>query len=476
MKGSVAAGHLLTAEVGGRALAEGGNAVDACVAAAFASWVAESPLTGPGGGGFMLVHSEGRSRLLDFFVAVPERPAEQHVEAVVDFEGGDTQVFHIGEATVAVPGALQGLAEGHRRFGQLPWRELVLPAAELARTGVEINEAQAFLHRILDPMLRGTPEGRAIYPAVEPGDVVRFPVLAETLDQVAVEGASCLPELLPELADDLARYRVIARTPVETRFRGTTVRSNPPPSSGGVLIAYALALLDRLGVGGHGGSPAALARLADVMAETQRVRADGFVAGLYRGGLAKRLLAESTLAAAAARLTGTTHISAVDAEGRAAAMTASTGSGSGVMRAGFQLNNMLGELDLVGGPSIPGRRLTSMMAPTVVLEQGLPRLVVGSAGSARLRGAIVQAIVNVVGHGLPLDEAIARPRIHVEGQRVHVEGGGDADGLAALGYDVVAWGGRNLYFGGVAAVERRADGSLSAAGDPRRGGHGVVVA
>ena len=475
MKGSVAAGHLLTAEAGGRALIEGGNAVDACVAAGFASWVAESPLTGPGGGGFMLVHADGRSRLLDFFVAVPSSPPGQHVEALVDFEGGDTQVFHIGDATVAVPGVLQGLAAAHRRFGRLPWRELVRPAVELAREGVEVNDAQSFLHRILDPMLRGTPEGRAIYPEVTSGDVIRFPALADTLERIAVEGAACLPELLPELADDLGRYRVISRTPVETRFAGRIVRSNPPPSSGGVLIAYALALLDRLGVGGPPGSPAALARLADVMRETERVRANGFVAGLYRGGLAKRLLAERSLAGAAARLTGTTHVSAVDADGRAAAMTASTGAGSGVMRAGFQLNNMLGELDLIGGPLTPGRRLTSMMAPTLVLEAGRPRLVVGSAGSARLRGAILQAVLNVVGHGLPVEEAIDRPRIHVHGDQVHVEGGGDADGLAALGYEVIPWDARNLYFGGVAAVERRPDGSLAAAGDRRRSGHGVVV-
>jgi gamma-glutamyltranspeptidase/glutathione hydrolase len=179
---------------------------------------------------------------------------------------------------------------------------------------------------------------------------------------------------------------------------------------------------------------------------------------------------------------GTTHISVVDANGNAASMTASTGSGSGVIvpGTGIHLNNMLGEYDLAppGGAARPGVRLTSMMAPSIVLRRGRPRLIVGSAGSVRLRGAILQAVVNVVDHGLAVEEAIEAPRIHLEGQHLHCEGGsdpGELDRLEARGYDVVRWRRRNLYFGGVAAVGVGTGGSLAAAGDPRRGGHGIVV-
>jgi gamma-glutamyltranspeptidase/glutathione hydrolase len=148
---------------------------------------------------------------------------------------------------------------------------------------------------------------------------------------------------------------------------------------------------------------------------------------------------------------------------------------------GVHLNNMLGEPDLNPGakPARPGVRLTSMMAPSIVLRDGRPRLVVGSAGSVRLRGAIMQIIVDVVGHGLPVAEAIGLPRVHLEEPNLHCEGGADAaelDRLESWGYDVVRWRRRNLFFGGAAGVEVRADGSLDAAGDPRRGGHGVVVA
>jgi gamma-glutamyltranspeptidase/glutathione hydrolase len=294
--------------------------------------------------------------------------------------------------------------------------------------------------------------------------------------------------------DDLAAYRVVWRRPVSIRYRRHLVLSNPPPSSGGVLIAYGLALLDRLH-DGPSGSAEAVAALAEVMREQGRARGDGFSRGLHRGGLATRLLAPESLRAARRRIDqhldgspeaapqgGTTHVSAIDADGNAAAVSTSTGSGSGVIvpGTGIYLNNMLGEYDLVGGrPPRAGVRLTSMMAPTIALgADGSPRLVVGSAGSARLRGAIMQIVVNVLDHGFGVEEAIGAPRIHVDEPHVHCEGGHDPaelDRLAELGYDVVRWRRRNLFFGGAAAVEVLGDGSRAAAGDPRRGGAAVIV-
>jgi gamma-glutamyltranspeptidase / glutathione hydrolase len=219
------------------------------------------------------------------------------------------------------------------------------------------------------------------------------------------------------------------------------------------------------------------------MREQDAARGRGFVRELFRGGLARRLCEDDHVDAATARiLTGTTHISVVDAAGNAASLTASTGSGSGVVvpGTGIHLNNMLGEYDLNPGygQRRPGARLTSMMAPSLVLEDGKPRLVVGSAGSIRLRGAILQIVVNAIGHELPVEDAIIAPRVHLDGGHVHCEGGHDQaalDELERRGYDLVRWRRRNLYFGGAAAVEFRPDGALAAAGDPRRGGRGIVV-
>jgi gamma-glutamyltranspeptidase/glutathione hydrolase len=520
MNGAVAAGHPLTAEAGARALRDGGNAVDACVAAAFAAWVTESPLTGPGAGGFALVRPAARpARVADFFVAEPGlgRTAQQgaEMEAVdIGFGGGaeTTQVFRIGEASCAVPGAAAGLEAVHRAYGRLPWRDVLAPALELARSGVELNRAQAHLHAILDLILRHQDEGRRVYSRpdggrLQPGDVLRLPDLAGTLERIASEGAACLyrGELAERIVatvaagggtltlEDLRSYRVVWRRPVGARFHGYDVISNPPPSSGGILIAYGLALLEQL-PDTPAGSAEAIAELVGVMREQSRVRAAGFARALRRGGLQRRLLDSAAVAEAVARIRastagaqepvpagGTTHVSVVDADGNAASLSSSTGSGSGVIvpGTGIQLNNMLGEYDLVADDGRQaGRRLTSMMAPTIVAGPSGPRLVVGSAGSVRLRGAIMQVIVNVVAHGLGVAEAIDRPRVHVEEPYVHCEGGFDERELGRLeraGYDLVRWRRRNLYFGGTNAVEMLADGSEAAAGDARRGGGGVVV-
>ena len=520
MRGAVAAGHPLTTAVAAEVLRGGGNAVDACIAAGFASWVTESPLTGPAAGGFMLVHrrNERASRLIDFFVAVPglDGAHRGEMETVdISFEGGETsQVFRIGAASVAVPGAVAGLAAAQASYATLPWAELLRPAIDLARNGIELTRPQAYLHAILDLILRHTDDGREMYgrdgERLVAGDTFRLPDLADTLERLAVAGPDDFyrGELAHAICDymrdrggpvgprDLSAYRVVRRRPIRVSFLGHEFESNPPPSSGGILIGYGLRLLAATGPDGGAGTAEAIARLVEVMREQQRVREGRFAADLYRGGLTRRLFDETHVRAAAGRISqrlpgaveaaapgGTTHISVVDAEGNAASLSSSLGSGSGaiVPGTGIHLNNMLGEYDLAppGHRTRPGERLTSMMAPSIVLRGGEPRLVVGSAGSVRLRGAIMQIVVNVVEHGLPIGAAIERPRIHVDEPHVHCEGGADSDELDRLeswGYELVRWRRRNLFFGGAAGVERRDDGTLAAAGDPRRGGAGLVVA
>jgi gamma-glutamyltranspeptidase/glutathione hydrolase len=520
MRGAVAAGHTLTAEAGAEVLRAGGNAVDACIAAAFMSWVTESPLTGPGGGGFLLVRAAaGTVRLHDFFTTIPGRglsgPVAEMEEVDVEFDRDASQIFRIGAASCAVPGTIAGLAEAHRRYATLPWPRLIQPAIDAARNGVELTRQQAYLHAILDLILRHTEDGREIYgPAgarLVAGERLVIADLADTLEELAAEGAAAFygGELGRRVCDhvreqggsltvdDLREFKVVSRRPIRVAFGGHEFVSNPPPSSGGVLIGYALLLLARLGDGGAAGSAEAIGRLAEVMREQTRARGGSFTSDLYRGGLVGRLYAAENVTAAAARIErreagrleaagapGTTHISVVDAAGNAASLTASNGSGSGVFvpGTGIHLNNMLGEYDLnpVGGNRRPvsGRRLTSMMAPSLVLDGGRPSLVVGSAGSVRLRGAILQIVVNTAVHGMSVVDALDAPRVHVEEPHVHCEGGADPaelDRLQAWGYELVRWRRRNLYFGGASAVELHEDGSLAAAGDPRRGGHGIVT-
>jgi len=478
MRGAIAAGHPVTAEVGARVLRDGGNAIDAAVAACFASWVAESPLTGAGGGGFMLIHRarDRTTRLLDFFVAVPGGGADPAaMDALdIDFSSGAVVPYHIGPASAAVPGVPLGLETAWRQFGSRPWAELVEPAIALAREGVELTPPQAYLHELLSGILLSRPEGRAIY-ASEIGDTVRIPELADTLGLLADEGASAfytgevaqaLCEAAPQISpEDLAGYRVVRRRPVSAPFREFELRSNPPPSSGGVLIAYGLRLLERR-------DRFDARAVVDAMREQAAAREGAFVSALYRGGLARRLIGPDAPSM-------TTHISTVDARGDAVAVSCSTGSGSGafIPGTGVQLNNMLGEVDLAGLHK-RGQRLTSMMAPTICLADGRPRLVVGSAGSARLRGAIFQIVVRVLARGEGVREAVEAPRLHWDEGIVHAEGGWAADEIDVFeeaGFAVTRWPRKDLFFGGAQAVELLDDGTLAAAGDPRRGGAGIVV-
>ena len=447
MNGAIAAGHPLTAKAGAHVLAAGGNAVDALVAAALAAFVTEGPLTGPTGGGFLLVHVGGETTMLDCFFAVPSAPRSEMDEVVIDFADASTQTFHVGEGSVAVPGLLHGLTETARRFGSRPWANLVEPALELARVGVEPTAEQAFLHEILIPILQRSEAGRAVYGASTRVDTSG---LVPTLEAIRDRGSAVAAELLPEFAADLAAYAPRELEPRRTRFRDADVLTVPTPSKGGAIVAEILRLLDSR-------EPAGLEAIAAAVGQA------------YAGPVAPT------------RITGTTHISVVDAAGNAAALSSTLGSGSGVFRGGSQLNNMLGELDVIGDlEQTPGSRLPSMMTPTLVLADGRPRLVIGSAGSVRLAGAIAQVTHRVVGTRQPVAEAIAAPRVHVEGGVAHVEGGWAESEIEQLersgAWEIVRWGGRNLFFGGVSAVETTADGSLAAAGDPRRGGRGMVVA
>jgi gamma-glutamyltranspeptidase/glutathione hydrolase len=338
----------------------------------------------------------------------------------------------------------------------------------------------------------------------------RFPDLGDALEAIAQDGPGHLygGELGRRISDwlqergghlsaaDLAEYRVIERQPVEVTYRERRVLTNAPPSSGGVLIAYALELLQRWGEPPPLDDASGLALLAEVMAEASRVRERDFHDRLHEERFAERFLGGPHVAEAAARITtglashasgplgSTTHISVLDAEGNAASVTCSNGSGSGVLApgTGVHLNNMLGEEDL--NPSgfhthEPGTRVTSMMAPTLVLRDGEIELAVGSAGSNRLRSAILQVIRYVVDYGMDAAEAVRMGRMHFEAGTVHVEPGfrGAAiDELERRGYRVVRWKGLNLFFGGAqAALRDPATGELAGAGDPRRGGAAVVV-
>jgi len=482
--GVVAAGHPLTAEAGARVLREGGNAVDAAVAAMLASFVTEPLLTGLGAGGYMLVAGpDMRPALLDFFVQAPTRVGDgSEAELLgIDVSFGDAaQRFHIGPASCGVYGTPAGVCEALSRWGTVALEDLAAPAARLAREGVRLNASQAYVAEILADLLTSTPECAALWAPdgriLREGEMIVNPELGEALMRLAHDGpdpadggdvaaavCSWLGARGGSMSEaDLAGYGALAREPVAIRYRDREILTNPPPSAGGTLLAYALALLDR------GPTPPTLGGVLAAMSAAQSERTPGFVEGLDGDGFLERFLAS--------RLGSTTHISVIDGEGRACSTTCTNGEGSGVVvpGTGMHLNNVMGEEDLnpLGFHLHPaGRRMPSMMAPSVVMRDGEVELVLGSAGSNRIRSALLQTIVGVVDRGLAAQDAVDAPRVHFEDGTVFAEPGIDLDAIEGDAA-VVSFGALNLFFGGVQAA-LRSNGELSGAGDPRRGGVAV---
>jgi gamma-glutamyltranspeptidase/glutathione hydrolase len=490
VRGVVAAGHPRTAEAGAEVLRAGGNAVDAALAAMLTSFVAEPLLTGLGAGGYMLVAAPGRDDvLLDFFVSASGHGADLEARApltAVDVDFGDAlQTFNIGAASCGAYGTPAGVCTAAERFGTIPLEELAAPAAALARDGLPVNAEQAYLFAILAPITELTAESRALFwPGGRPlreGETYRDPVLADALERLAADGAApfytgdigaAVVEWVGErggtlTADDLAAYAAVPREPVRVGYRGREVLTNPPPSAGGTLLGLALALLDREP------PPPTPSDLVAVMERAQSERTPAFLDGLSQPGFLDRFMAS--------RLGSTTHISVLDTDGWACAVTCTNGEGSGLVvpGTGLHVNNMMGEQDLSPLGFFthpPGRRLPSMMAPTVVLHGGEVELVLGSAGSNRIRSALLQVIVNVLDHGLDAAAAVEAPRLHFEDGLVYTEPGVPTGELEAAGRTIARFRERNLFFGGCQAVEREpTSGALSGGGDPRRGGAVVLV-
>lgn len=528
MKGIIAGGSPQTAQAGADILRQGGNAVDAAVAAVFASYLGDIMLATPSGGGFAILHGPGRDPVVyDFFCTTPGLGEDRRGSEIdfapitVIYESG-TSVYHLGRASTAVHGDVAGLAQLLAEAGTMPLEAVLQPTIRLAREGFILNDYQAYLIKLVDVIFNFDPSCLGIFAPhgrwIESGERYANPWLANTLEQIATEGWQSLytgtlaQAILADqkanggliTADDLAAYRVIKRDPLRVATNGYTLYTNPPPSAGGILIAYALRLFghtnratmthgdaDHIALLAEIQHQIALARRRDRPMELPDPAA--WAAWLYDDAADWDAIA-AALASGRARPTvnetpghtSTTHVSAIDETGLAVGITTTPGETAGyvVGDTGLLMNNILGEADLNPGGFFrfaPGVRLASMMAPTIVTDESGPRLVVGSGGSNRLRGAIFQALSNVLDWRLPIAAAVSQPRVHWEDGVLNLEGGYDpaaADALAARGYTVERWPGLNFYFGGTHAVYRAEDAgsgdALRGAGDSRRDGAVVV--
>lgn len=501
MIGAVACGHPDTAWAATQILNEGGNAFDAVIAAQFAACVAEPVLASLGGGGYLVAQTaKGTTRVYDFFSQTPRSKCQGEIDFFpidADF-GGVTQEFHIGLGSVATPGMVKGAFAINEDLASLPMATLVAPAAEIARRGAVVTEMQAYIFTVVDPIYRATPSARAAFEDHEgnlpqAGKLLVRNELADTFEALSREGPALFYE--GEIADaivslcrsgghldheDLSRYEVQVRDPLIVSYRNAKVFSNPPPSCGGILNAFALGVMESVDLSQmtHG-SFEHLLTLAEVMGATNMARVEVMEKALDPG-LLKQF--REQVRDVTASLRGTTHISIVDKDGNVAAMSLSNGEGCGTLvpGTGFMLNNMLGEEDINPdgfGNWNTNERMVSMMSPTVIdLEE--KRYALGSGGSNRIRSAVLQVTSNLIDFGMPLDRAVDSLRIHNENDLLSMEGGFEPAIVSELhqrySERLQVWPSTNLFFGGVHTVSVEGE-VMDAHGDPRRGGVGAIV-
>lgn len=531
MPGVIAAGNTQTANAAARILERGGNAVDAAVAAAFTSFIAEVGVVHLGGSGFAQIFdpASGRHIVYDFFSNMPglgraRLPADLNFDRVTVNYGATTQDFYLGRGSVAVPGNIFGLCRLAADFARLSLDVLLQPALELSQNGAVLDPFQAATCELLRPLYTHTPGMRAIFEPngrmVRAGHVIRIPYLEETLAALAQHGESLLRSgalgraLLDDqqrrggllTAADLDNFHVYRQEPIHIPYRDYEILLPPPYSTGGVLTAFVLRLVAHFPCDDltHG-SASHLRLLYESLAATARARVTWereatrrpwreAVEALLSDDFVQPFVDDVRRALAARRpgLTvrephgpqSTSHLSVVDGDGMAVSLTTTAGESAGyvVPQTGFIPNNILGEEDL--NPNgfhqwQAGTRIATMMTPTIVLHQGKTRLVTGSGGANRIRSAILQVLMNVLDFDMPLPQAVNAPRIHVENGAMQCEYGYDdevMDRLEEDGYPINRWTTRSIYFGGAHSVAQQPDGTLLAAGDDRRGGATASVA
>ena len=508
---AASAGTHYAAEAAAEVYGAGGNAADAAVAAAAAVGVTEPLMSSIGGGGFALVRAPGGAELIDYYDCMPGKGLPSSAfgaggsptTMILKYGAGVKSI--VGAASCAVPGSLRGWELLLRRHGRLTLRETLAPAVRLAREGFRLCKTSGMWFEVAEEVLRLTEETRKNFYAnsrvYRTGEEVRFPELADTLEAVGEAGAELFYE--GELArrissyvlreggiiteEDLASYEAIVRDPLSFSYEDRIVHTNGPPSAGGPTLAQMTRVISGYDLAALPDEDYAKI-LAGAMKYALEDRERSYTEISENATVAERLTGEEYVRAQRARIFGsssafgsphTTHLSCVDGTGLAVSITASMGYGSGIVipGAGIPMGNTLGEPELNprGFHALsPGERLVSSMSPTIVSSPDGDIVSLGSPGASRIPTAIMQALVNVVDHGLPLEAAVRAPRLHAEGNLFAYEAGAKKPDLS--GYEpVLSYDEPSMFFGGVNAVRRTPEGVFEAAADPRRSG-GVAFA
>ncbi len=519
--GMVVTNHPLASAAGTEMLAAGGNAVDAAVAALFTLTVVEPMMVGILGGGIAHIRMrDGAHVVLDGLscaplAATPDmfRPVSDSPSRYMEVEGHENE---FGPRAVATPGSLRGWCDALERFGTLPLSDVMEPAIRHARRGFAVTPyLSACIAEAADDLARDPEMKRLLLPggkAVAAGERLVMADYAATLEAIAENGPEYFysgplgAKIVDHMAaagglisrEDLASVRTIEREPVEGNYRGHQIFGPPPPSAGGVHVVQMLNILEEFDLAGAGfGSHDTMHLLGEALkiAFADRAAATADPAFIHvpveqlisksyaderRMGINMSATRSWTAGVSSKESANTTHVSVADREGN---IVSSTQTINGLFGARFMIpgtgiipNNYMCLFDPHPGHALsvaPGKRVTTSMAPTIVLRGGMPAFVLGLPGGLRIFGSAMQALVNLIEHGMTLQEAVEAPRLWTQGQEIEIENGyGDSDALRARGWTVlpvphVGGGMTAIEFDGetmIGAACWRADGVASAQG------------
>ncbi|MFK8006721.1 MAG: gamma-glutamyltransferase [Saprospiraceae bacterium] len=482
MQQAISAGHETTLAVAKEILLAKGNAFDAAIAAHFAMFIAEPCMASAGGNGFALTRTaKGDIQFFDFFCQTPINKKNLNgldfYPVEIDF-GSDSETFHVGLGSAAVPGSIAGVFEMHRRFGTIPMKELVQPAIQLAKEGVPLDTFQAFDFQLLEPIFRQDPKVKNIFfkpngKIKEEGDLIQMPRMADFLTFIASEGKRGFyqGEIAKKIAEDsqqrggflmradFENYQVNVLDPLKFNYKNRIIYLPNGPSKGGAMLAMMLSQVNKNE-----------SSLALAMETTQSMVADEFKIKTHLDHLVPNNNFKFQPSISSNR--GTSHFNILDRWGNAVSLTSSIGEGCGyfIPDTNMQLNNMLGEIFLLpdGAHSwVPNTRLHSMMTPTIITQKnGDLEFIAGSGGAGRIPFAIGQVIFQLYEKQNNLRESTHHPRVHFQEEKFQIERGFD---FSLEKENTVFWEELAMYFGGVHSIFN--DGKkLEAIGDVRRYG------
>ncbi|MBA6100010.1 MULTISPECIES: gamma-glutamyltransferase [Pseudomonas] len=526
--GAVAAPDQYGAQVAADILKKGGNAVDAAVATAFTLAVTYPEAGNIGGGGFMTLFVDGKPYFLDYREVAPKAATRN---MYLDDKGEVIENLSlVGVRAAGVPGTVMGLWEAHRKFGKLPWSELLTPAIGYAKNGFKVAEKQYQYRNDAQGMFKTATNFNDYFGNMKVGELFRQPELAQTLERIADKGVSEFYQgktadlLVAQMqADkglitkqDLQDYKAVWREPMAVSWRGNVVYTAPPPSSGGVALAQLLGIKEDRAADFKGvahNSAQYIHLLAEIEKRVFADRADYLGDPAFTQVPVDKLVAKDYLAKRAAQVNPkaisdtdkvkpglephqTTHFSIVDKHGNAVSNTYTLnldyGSGVVVKGAGFLLNDEMDDFSakpgaanafgVVGGDANaiePGKRMLSSMSPSLMTRDGKVELVIGTPGGSRIFTSIFQVMNNLYDYGMPLDKAVAAQRVHhqlLPKDTIYFDSyapltGPVADGLKKMGYVLEDQG---WEMGDIQAI--RVEGAkLETASDPRGRGVGMIV-